>query len=75
MATQHGNGGLKATTFVLSGLVVGMAIALVNAYAQASRHISIVEAQAMVDRGDNSIIKRLDRMDLKLDELLARGGD
>jgi len=64
-----GNGGLKAVTYVLSGLVIGMAIALVNAYAQASHHISVTAAQEMVDRGDNTIKERLDRIDKKLDAL------
>lgn len=67
------NGGLKAVPYVLSGLVIGMAIALFNAYAQASRHISRIDAQAMVDRGDDAIKERLERIESKLDHLIDQG--
>ncbi len=67
------NGGLKAATVVLSGMVLVLAGALVASFANASSHISRIDAQAMVDRGDDAINKRLERIEAKLDHLIQQG--
>lgn len=67
-----GNGGLKIATVVLTGLVLVLAGALSTAWAQASNHISRNDAQAMVDRGDDAIGKRLERIETKLDQLIEQ---
>lgn len=68
----RGNGGKIITGLI--GLVLVLAGALANEYAKASNHISRMDAQAMVDRGDYVIKERLDRIDAKLDQLLAGQG-
>lgn len=64
------NGGLKVATGLLTVLVALLGGALLAS----STHVSRTDAQAMVDRGDNSIKERLDRIDAKLDQLLAVQG-
>lgn len=68
----HGNGG-KAITGLI-GLVLLLVGALVTSVTLTSNHISRGDAQAMVDRGDRVIKGRLDRIDAKLDQLLAGQG-
>ena len=68
------NGGLKAATVVLGGLVLVLTGALMASFASASSHISRTDAQAMVDRGDNTIKERLERIEMKLDQLIAAQG-
>ncbi len=69
----HGNGG-KAITGLI-GVVLVLVGALITSITLASNHVSRVDAQAMVDRGDNSIKERLDRIDAKLDRLIAGQGN
>ena len=59
------NGGLKVAT----GLLTVMVALLGGALLASTTHISRTDAQKMVDRGDNTIKERLDRIDKKLDEI------
>ena len=68
------NGGLKVATAVLTGAVLLLGGALVTAYAGASAHISRTDAQAMVDRGDDTINKRLERIEDMLRLLVIAQG-
>ena len=63
---SKGNGGLKVATALLTVLVALLGGALLGS----STHISRGDAQAMVDRGDNTIKERLQRIETKLDQLL-----
>lgn len=69
------NGGLKLIAGLLTGLVLLLVTLLANAYAKASNHISVTDAQQMVDRGDETVKElltlRLDAIDEKLAQLLA----
>ena len=68
------NGGLKAFAYFSSGLSLALIGALVASFASASANISRTDAQAMVDRGDDAIGKRLGRIEMKLDQLIASQG-
>ena len=59
------NGGLKVAT----GLLTVMVALLGGALLASTTHISRTDAQEMVDRGDNTIKERLDRIDTKLGEI------
>ena len=67
-----GNGGLKVLATGMTAVAILLGGALLTAYAGAASHISRTDAQAMVDRGDNTIKERLDRIDVKLGQIDAK---
>ena len=70
MASHNGS---KAITGLI-GLVLLLTGALITSITLASNHVSRTDAQAMVDRGDDSIKERLWRIETKLDQLIAAQG-
>ena len=65
MASTNGS---KAITGLI-GLVLILTGALITSITLASNHVSRMDAQAMVDRGDIAIERRLERIEMKLDDL------
>lgn len=76
------NGTMKVITGVLTGAVLLLGGALLNSYAAASNHaathISRTDAQAMVDRGDDTVKEilglHLKVIEAKIDTLIAAQG-
>lgn len=77
-----GNGSLKVITGVLTGAVLLLGGALINSNTAASNHaathISRQDAQAMVDRGDETVkellTSKLETIEAKIDTLIATQG-
>lgn len=60
---------------VITGALTSVVLLLTGSMLTSANHISRTDAQAMVDRGDQTVNDRLKRIESQLDMLLGDVGD